>query len=112
MSGGYYDECPEPDGYCEQCGVDLDEDGDHDETHRKCWACWRAENSPEPERDSWRRPAPAAPGHDERIDALEGRVDHLELTNKALIGLAVSLGRRVDACELDGPLSTRNRGAA
>jgi hypothetical protein len=38
----------EPHGYCENCGQDLDTDpdGDHDETHRLCWGCWRAENHP------------------------------------------------------------------
>ena len=40
----------EPDGYCEHCGLDLDDDpgGDHDAGHRLCWGCWRAENRPEP----------------------------------------------------------------
>ena len=39
----------EPDGYCQDCGMDLDEDplGDHDEHHRQCWRCWRAEDEDE-----------------------------------------------------------------
>lgn len=37
----------EPDGYCADCGIDLDTDpqGDHDETHRLCWRCWRGETA-------------------------------------------------------------------
>jgi hypothetical protein len=36
----------EPTGECEDCNQDLANDplGDHDDTHRHCWACWRAEN--------------------------------------------------------------------
>ena len=45
----YDDDYDEPDGTCQECGMDLDEDpdGDHDERHRLCWACWRAENDQE-----------------------------------------------------------------
>lgn len=43
-----------PDGFCESCGMDLDEDplGDHDEHHRWCWRCWRAEDNESQERSS------------------------------------------------------------
>jgi hypothetical protein len=54
-----YDEYTEPDGYCEDCGQDLDEDpgGEHDPTHRRCWACWRKDQGlPE---QPWRQPRPA-----------------------------------------------------
>jgi hypothetical protein len=38
----------EPDGTCESCGLDLDDDprGDHDDHHRLCWACWRGDDGP------------------------------------------------------------------
>lgn len=43
-------EYDEPDGMCRECGLELDDDpaGDHDENHRLCWDCWRAENDPAP----------------------------------------------------------------
>lgn len=62
----------EPDGYCQNCGIDLDADpgGDHDETHRMCWGCWRAENSPAPE--------PQLTVADRRFERLLERMHELE----------------------------------
>lgn len=44
----------DPEGYCESCGLDLDEDplGDHDEHHRLCWRCWRGEDDADREDDA------------------------------------------------------------
>lgn len=53
------DDYDEPDGTCEDCGLDLSADpgGDHDDNHRQCWKCWRkAQGFPE---QPWRRPQPA-----------------------------------------------------
>jgi hypothetical protein len=69
---GWDDDYEEPDGTCESCGIDLDDDpdGDHDEHHRQCWACWRGDGA-EGEtpigvsRNGVPSPAPAFPG-DER----------------------------------------------
>jgi hypothetical protein len=34
-----------PDGTCDSCGMDLDDDprGDHEDFHRQCWRCWRGD---------------------------------------------------------------------
>jgi hypothetical protein len=89
----YESEYSQPDGYCESCGVDLaaDPDGDHDEHHRTRWRCWREDNGPTAERQTWQRPNPEALEwqHQDRqravtvdltaaIRALERRVSELE----------------------------------
>lgn len=68
----YQPEYPEPDGYCQECGLDLhdDHEGDHDESHRLCWACWREENSPR---------ADSVNVTDRRVDKLAKRVLEVEL---------------------------------
>jgi hypothetical protein len=77
-----YNECDEPDGTCETCGLDLanDPDGDHDDHHRQCWRCWRGEpNEPDEPDPSSRFVAAFALLHEElaelraRLEALERR---------------------------------------
>ncbi len=70
----------EPDGYCQDCGMDLDEDplGDHDEHHRQCWRCWRGDSGGKPPEIE-----PTIADHRfarllERVGDLERRVEHLE----------------------------------
>jgi hypothetical protein len=77
-------------GYCEDCGLDLDEDpgGGHEDSHRKCWACWRADQGGH-EEPQWRKPRPE-PGTPppsvveglarvrEELAELRARLDRLE----------------------------------
>jgi hypothetical protein len=50
----------EPDGSCEDCGLDLDQDprGDHEDWHRYCWECWNGGD----DEDDYRREERLPPG--------------------------------------------------
>jgi hypothetical protein len=78
----------EPDGTCEECGIDLDDDadGDHDEHHRRCWSCWPGDqDNPQKWRES--RPAAGKPSESvivglvelrRQLRALEDRIQEIE----------------------------------
>jgi hypothetical protein len=117
----YDDEYDEPDGTCHDCGVDLgaDPDGDHDDSHRQCWACWRGEwrfpdtdsggsHGPEPWRE--RRPAPGTPPKSVVVGlaALRAQVATLE---EAALGAFADVERRLDVLERRVALLKRGRAA-